>query len=332
MNWLRTALCTALLAARVVAQTGLATVTGTVADPNGSAVALAVVQLRNAETGTTYKATTSATGTYVIPNVPTGTYDLVIPAIGFMFDRYEQKSVPVVALSHRLDIHLPWGGNLGTPGDDTSLLIRSKGSAVGPAPRTSEGKPDFTGVWLGSRDPDPTDPALLPWAKSLVDARLANAAKDHPSGFCLPGDVIPFASPVLRKIVQTPTLILRLTEGDVPGLQQIFLDGRGHKNDPNPTWLGHSVARWEGETLIVDTVGYNDKSWLDIYPHTEMLHLVERWRRPDLGHLEIDFTIEDRGTFTEPWTIHNVWDLAPSEDLMEYVCENNKDAEHLSKL
>src|SRR5262245_56225997 len=299
MNWLRGALCSVLLAGRLVAQTALV-VTGTISDQNGSGVATAVVQLRNVETGATYKATTSATGTFTIHGVPAGTYDLVVPPVGFMFDRFEQKGMAIESPLQRLDIRLWWGANLATPGDDISLLIRSKGSPKGPAPRTSEGRPDFTGVWLGNRDPDHRDPALLPWAKTLTDARIANAAKEHPSGFCLPRDVIPSASPVLRKIVQTPQLILRLTESDLPGVQQIFVDRSGHPKDLNPTWLGHSVAHWEGDTLVVDTVGYNDKSWLDIYPHTDMLHLVERWRRPDLGHLEIDFLIEDPGAFSDP--------------------------------
>ena len=120
-------------------------------------------------------------------------------------------------------------------------------------------------------------------------------------------------------------------EGDLP--RQIFLDGREHPKEPNRTWVGHSVGRWEGDTLVVDSVGFNDKSWvsLNFYPHTEMLHQVERFRRPDLGHLEIETTIDDPATFAKPWTWKKVSALAPDgEDVEEYVCsENNRDLEHL---
>jgi hypothetical protein len=129
---------------------------------------------------------------------------------------------------------------------------------------------------------------------------------------------------------QAPTLILRLTEGEVVAVQQFFVNGR-HPSDPDPSWLGHSVARWDRDVLVVETVGYNDRNWLDIYPHTEKLRVVERWRRPDLGHLEVEFTLEHPGTFTKPWTVRNMWDLARDGELFEYVCENNRDGAFLAK-
>src|SRR5437867_10727350 len=126
------------------------------------------------------------------------------------------------------------------------------------------------------------------------------------------------------KIVQTPSLIVELFEF-VGGFRQIFLDGRKHPADPDPTWLGHSIGRWEGDTLVIDTIGVNDRSWLPAFlPHTEMLHMIERYRRPDLAHLNIDVAIEDPGTFTKPWQLHMVWTLAPREEIEEAVCENNK--------
>jgi len=111
----------------------------------------------------------------------------------------------------------------------------------------------------------------------------------------------------------------------VGGFRQIFLDGRKHPADPDPTWLEHSIGRWEGDTLVIDTIGVNDRSWLPAFlPHTEMLHVIERYRRPDLAHLNIDVSIEDPGTFTKPWQLHMVWTLAPREQIEEAVCENNK--------
>jgi hypothetical protein len=118
-------------------------------------------------------------------------------------------------------------------------------------------------------------------------------------------------------------LVVILSEG-TPGFRQIFLDGRKHPADPDPSWVGHSIGKWEGDTLIIDTIGFNDRGWMDIYPRTEKLHIVERYRRPDFGHLEIQATIEDSGVFAKPWQINLKWDLAPQEELIEYVCENNR--------
>ena len=109
---------------------------------------------------------------------------------------------------------------------------------------------------------------------------------------------------------------------DVPGFRQVFVDGRSHPADPNPAWLGHSVGRWDGDTLVIDTVGFNDRSWLLVYPHTDQLHMIERYRRPEYGRLEIVVVFEDPGAFTRPWTMNLIWYLAPREELIEFVCEN----------
>src|SRR5439155_543208 len=113
---------------------------------------------------------------------------------------------------------------------------------------------------------------------------VENSLRDSPTALCLPGWVIP-AQPILYKFVQTPALIVLLFELE-PHNRQIFMDGRSHPADPDPTWVGHSVGKWEGDTLVVDTIGYNDRSWLPTaIPHTEKLHVIERYRRPDLAHL-----------------------------------------------
>ncbi len=117
---------------------------------------------------------------------------------------------------------------------------------------------------------------------------------------------------------------------DLPGVRQIYLDGRAHPNSWKRSWMGHSVGRWEGDTLVVDTVGFNDKSWLGDYSHTAQLHVIERYTRRDLGHMNVQVVMEDPGTFRKPWTVNMVWNLAPGEEMLEYVCtENNRDVIHM---
>jgi hypothetical protein len=318
-----------LLAVRLLGQSPAGAIIGAVADPDGGPVPTASVQARNVSTGTVYKAISGQDGGYTLSRLPGGTYDITIPPIGFTFPKFEQKAIVVQAGQRvHLDIHLVWGGNLGTPGDDVSIGIRSKGSPKGAAPRTGEGKPDLSGVWLGNA-PEVEQATLLPWAEAIFSERRARAGAGNPSNSCLPGDIF-LVSPFIYKIIQTPAVMAILWEGNPPGVLQIFLDGRRHPKNPFPTWMGHSVGRWEGDTLVVDTVGFNDLSWARLYPHTEKLHVVQRYHRPDLGHLDKDVTVEDTGTFAKPWKIHDTWDLAPTEEVQEYVCnENEKDAVHL---
>src|SRR6185503_3932177 len=170
---------------------------------------------------------------------------------------------------------------------------------------------------------------ILERIAAALQERLGNALKDAPHTRCLPQGLPTPASigPFMAKTVQTPSLLVVLFE-DSGGFRQIFLDGRPHPPDPDPSWVGHSIGKWDGDTLVVDTIGYNDKSWIGIYPHSEMLHVTERIRRPDVGHLEIRVVFDDPGAFSRPWNQTLNWELAPAEEVVAYVCENNK-AEHL---
>jgi hypothetical protein len=308
------------------AQTG--TLSGKVTDPDGQGVFSASIQARNTATGRVYKTATASGGDYTLAKLPAGTYDITVPPLGFTFPKYEQKSVAVqAAKTARLEIRLVWGGNLGTPGDDFSLITRTKPSPAGPAPRMRNGKPDLSGVWTGNA-PEVDAPELLPWAQEITNQRRARGT-GNPGESCLPGDNL-LVSPFIYKIIQTPAVIAILWEGNVPGIVQIFLDGRAHPKNLDPSWMGHSVGRWERDTLVVDTAGFNDRSWLRVFPHTEMLHVTQRIRRPDLGHLEKEITIEDPGAFRKPWKIRDAWDLTPDEEIAEYICnENEKDVPHL---
>ena len=325
---MRFAIAICFFAVRVLAQTGI--LSGTVTDPDGKGVPTAPVQAKNVATGMVYKTVASRTGNYALSKLPAGSYDVTVPPISFTFPKFEQKGVAIqAAQTAKLDIRLVWGGNLGTPGDDFPLVIREKTNALpsGPTPRGRDGKVDLTGVWTGNA-PDVDAPDLLPWAQEITTQRRARGT-GNPGESCLPGDNL-LVSPFIYKIIQTPAVIAILWEGNVPGIVQIFLDGRAHPKNLDPSWMGHSVGRWEGDTLVQDTVGFNDRSWLRVFPHTEMLHVVQRIRRPDLGHIEKELTIEDPGAFRKPWKIRDVWELAPGEEIAEYICnENEKDVQHL---
>jgi hypothetical protein len=196
---------------------------------------------------------------------------------------------------------------------------------AGPAPRMPDGKPNFSGVWnspefgsLGGALP------LQPWAQKAAEEHKKNDDRDDPEAKCLPGGV-PRISPYPMKIVQTPDLIVMLFEGNVHSYRQFFLDGRAHDKSLDPSFMGESVAHWEGETLVVDTVNFNDRTWLSTSsaaPHTEQLHVTERYRRPDLGHVEIDFTLEDPGTFTKPHSFKRTHTLDTAWEIHEYVCND----------
>ena len=205
---------------------------------------------------------------------------------------------------------------------------------AGPAPRTADGKPDFSGLWYGSAPggAGPGEPPqLLPWAEAAAKERRDHNLKDSPAARCLPFNVTPLNF-LLNRLVQTRDVLVTIIEYDIPGYRQIYLDGRGHPKDLEPSWTGHSIGNWEGDTLVIDTVGFNDKTWLgEANPHTEKLHVTTRLRRPDLGHLEIENTFEDPGSMKKPWTTKGVAILAPAhEEILEFICnENNQDAEHL---
>ncbi len=184
--------------------------------------------------------------------------------------------------------------------------------------------------------PRPSDPGVAEfqdWAAELARRRQADDLRDIPGARCLPnGIVLALNNGVAQRIAQIAGLLVMYSEGQLP--RQIYLDGRTHPSDPNPTWRGHTIGHWEGDTLVADTIGFNDKAWLDWSGHsqTEMLHVVERYRRPDLGHLELEMTVEDRSALKAPWLIKRAYILDPKEDILENVCaENEKDWSHLMK-
>lgn len=192
-------------------------------------------------------------------------------------------------------------------------------------PRSSDGTPDFTGVWRNELS-EQSPPKPQPWAEALAKRRMEDLRRDSPEALCLPG---PIAYLGVGKIVQTPGLLLMLYGGTL--YREIFLDGRQLPQDPNPDWMGYSVGRWDGDTLIVETVGFNDRTWLtgNGVPGSPRLHISERIRRSDFGHLEVRTTYVDPRVLQAPWDVTTKYvfdDVQP----LEYVCnENERDRVHM---
>jgi hypothetical protein len=216
-----------------------------------------------------------------------------------------------------------------------------------PAPRAADGKIDLSGVWEPSNHAD--DPAggiegtsapkyminvlrdfrgavpFQPWAAEVFKQRQANKLRDNPRIRCLPTGVpglVAYSHPY--KIVQTTDLIVMLYESQTM-FRQIFMDGRRQPVDPEPTWLGYSVGKWDGDTLVVETTGFNDKTWLDGmgHPHSDAMKVTERYRRRDVGHMDVEVVIDDPKAYTQPIRYVQPQELLPDSDLIEYVCNEN---------
>jgi hypothetical protein len=209
-----------------------------------------------------------------------------------------------------------------------------------PLPRAPDGKPDLSGVWRGpgpgsydrnvTRDLKLSD--IQPWAEALYQQRVRDMGKDAPRASCLPDPWVYYEIVDYARIVQSPGLIVILYQGTTNSVHRtIFTDGRKHPADPNPSWFGYSVGRWDGDTLVVETTGFNDRRWLDIegHPQTEALRITERYRRRDFGHMDLEITIDDPMAFTKPFSVLIPKTLAADTDLLESVCENDRSVTHM---
>ena len=225
----------------------------------------------------------------------------------------------------------------------------------GPVPRL-DGKPDLSGIWqaqgdarapgglfglgesLNSRyfrnvlaDYKPEEQPLTPFGAALLRQHQQPGAF-NPTLNCLP-DGVPHGDllPEPFKIIHSKGVIVMLYEVETT-FRQIFIDGRKHPADMSPTWQGYSIGRWEGDTLVVDTAGFNNRSWLDARGtgHSEEMRVEERFRRRDYGHIDLTITITDPKVFTKPITFKVVEELLPDTDLLEHYClENEKDDAHM---
>jgi hypothetical protein len=226
------------------------------------------------------------------------------------------------------------------PAPGIPRLANGKPNLAAPAPRTPDGKPDLSGVWRGpgagsydrniARDLGAAD--IQPWAEALYRRRVLDMGKEAPRASCLPDPFAYYHMVDIARFVQSPGLIVILYQGTTNSVHRtIFTDGRKLPVDPNPAWMGYSVGHWEGETLVVETAGFNDRGWLDIegHPHTEALRITERFRRRNLGHMDLDMTIDDPKTFTKPFSFRIDKTLEPDTDLLESVCENDSSPPHM---
>jgi hypothetical protein len=226
---------------------------------------------------------------------------------------------------------------IGTPAFGQAVLSKP-GEAIAPLPATI---PNLQGVWLTKWITDLSNPKLVEkavdvpftaWGKRLWDERLANHQADDTTLQCLP-DGLPrqAATPYPMQIVQTPDMVIFLYEGAAHTYRIVPTNGGRHGNQ-DQLWMGDSVGHYEGDTLVVDVTNFNDKTWLDGYghPHSDQLHLIERWRRTDRDTLRYEVTIEDPKAYTRPWTTAFNYKLHPDMKLMEYWCnENERDAKHI---
>lgn len=244
---------------------------------------------------------------------------------------------------------------LNYPTPSIPRLPDGKPNLSAPAPRTPDGKPDLSGVWAAectiygrdacftrslffnlAKDLKPEDVQMTPWAAAVQAQRESRNHVDDPYGYCLPPGTprINFGGGPFR-ILQTPQVTALLYETLVGmTFRQVLTDGRPLPTGSQPTWLGYSIGRWEGDTFVVETTGFRDGGWLDTlkgHPHSDALHVVERFLRTDVGHIQLTITIDDAKAYLKPWTFSAPLTLLPDTDLIEAFCDGHeKTMEHRS--
>jgi hypothetical protein len=311
-------------------------------DPNGTVISnleSVTLTMTNKATGDVKSLSLPASGTFTLGGLAAGNYDLIVPIGCCMYTRYEQQNIRIDAGKEtKLDLPVTWGMNLGTIGDDPVQLANdmrvAAGVVTGPTPRMPDGKPDFSGFWTNYPAPPgqaPRLPPMQPWAAEMQQ-QLQKVNTQNAGAYCLPQHAVPIALGFPYKIYQSKDALVSLSEFVTPGWRQVFMDGRPHPaaDEWNPAWLGHSTGKWEGDTLVIDTVGFNE-----ITPgfavHSEKLHVIERWRRPSRARFEVEITATDPEAWTGEYKTSFAASLIPNQEVLEFICaENNQDVNHWS--
>jgi hypothetical protein len=266
---------------------------------------------------------------------PTGT--TIDPDLGRVTPRGVRQLTPSQTTTYTLTVHGPDNQVLTksvtvTVAGTTPLTSNGAEAGKKEVPRLPDGKPDLSGVYdisfggggRGGRGPAPEGPALKPGAEKFKVVRPAEDTGQYSDCMPLAGPQA-FAVPYQFQLVQSAHSLAILN--GYPGTFRIIPTGGGpHPADPDPTWMGDSIGHWEGDTLVVDSVGFNDKTEISGYKHTEALHIIERFRRPDYNTLQYEATLEDPNVFVEPWTVTRAFALRPDlAKVDEFVCEHNPD-------
>src|SRR6266852_4539279 len=226
-----------------------------------------------------------------------------------------------------------WAQWLDFPTPGIPRTADGKPNLTAPVPRTPEGKPELSGIWQPEINPyrfdliqDLKDEAIFrPAAEAIFLERVQDFHRDDPVTNCLPTGPSEILSATYR-IIQTPTIVALLYESGTGRYRQIYMDGRKLPKDPNPTWLGYSVGHWEGDTLVVESAGFNDRSWLDRagHPHSLNLRVTERFRRVDFGHMQFQIAYDDPEMLTKPLSISLAVNYAADTDMLENVCNEDE--------
>jgi hypothetical protein len=227
------------------------------------------------------------------------------------------------------------------PVPGTPRTADGKPNLNAPTPRAADGKPDLSGIWKTDSMrynenllPPGTEAPMLPWAAEVYKHRVETQGYERPMTYCMPhGTPDAFTPPMPFKMIQTPGEVIVLFE-EFHKYRQIHTDGRKLPEDPDPAWYGYSVGRWEGDTFVVETSGFKEGSWLDNngHPHTDALKITERFRRTNFGRMELVVEVNDPKAYTRPWTSDTIhFNLMPDTELMEHLCENNRDLESLQQ-
>jgi hypothetical protein len=249
---------------------------------------------------------------------------------------------------------------IGRPTAGVPRTADGKVDMTAPAPRMADGRPDFSGIWTAAKAKAKGEDAASdgndisssrymanigvdlpgglpyqPWLVPIVKERTANLAIDDPHIRCLPDNFIrAYGLPHMLKFVHKPDLLVVLDEMNA-GYRQVFTDARPLPDDPNPTWQGYSSAKWSGDTLVIDTIGLRDDTWIDWNGSvvTESAKVREEMRRPDYGHLEIKVTVDDPKAYTKPWSVTLHQRIVVDAELIDEVClENEQFAQHTDSL